>query len=138
MLHLHLHRWLFLAALLCACVVAVDSSAQTPVVSGAVVPCPGSTSGCFKPPVAGIPLGYQQMTSLASATALPSIPTAAQEALIICTGQSVEWRDDGTAPTATIGMPLAVNTTLVYTGQLSAFQIIQTAATATCNVSYYR
>jgi len=100
---------------------------------------------CAAPYVGAPPLGYQQFT-VAAATFLPSIPAGATEALVICTGQTVNWRDDGTAPTATVGMPLAVNTAFPYTGgpasgsniPLSAIEFIQTTATATCNVSYYK
>lgn len=91
---------------------------------------------CWRPYVGAPPAGYQQFT-VATSTALPSIPTGAAEALVICTGQTVTWRDDGVAPTATIGMPLTVNTAFPYTGNLSAIRFIQTTATATCNVSYY-
>jgi hypothetical protein len=82
-------------------------------------------------------LGFQRLTSLASATSL-TVPNGSMEAFIICTGQTVNWRDDGTAPTSSIGMPLLVNTPFPYTaGNMSQIQIIQTAASATCNITYY-
>jgi len=90
-------------------------------------------------PYLTIPLGYQQMTSLATATPLPSIPSNAIYAVVLCTGQMVNWRDDGTAPTASIGMPLNTNTQIVFAEKpLSVVQIIQATASATCNVSYYK
>ena len=82
-------------------------------------------------------LGYAQMTSLSAATALPSVPSGTQEAFIVCTGQTVYWRDDGTSPTASVGVPLLVNTGFPYTGSLSKIKIIETTPSATCNVSYY-
>lgn len=82
-------------------------------------------------------LGFQQMTSLGSATALPAIPPGTQEAFIICTGQTVYWRDDGVAPTATVGMPLPINTPFPYTGSIASIKLIQTSASATCNVTYF-
>lgn len=86
-----------------------------------------------------VPLGYQQMTSLGSATALPSIPAKARYALVICASQTVNWRDDGSAPTTSVGMPLTTNTPIIFAEQpLSAVEIIQTASSATCNVSYYQ
>lgn len=92
---------------------------------------------CTAPYVGAPPLGYQQLTSLGSATSL-TVPAGAVEALIVCESQTVRWRDDGTAPTASVGMPLTANTPFPYTGNLSALQIIQTTASATCNVSYYK
>ena len=81
-------------------------------------------------------LGYQQITSLSASTAL-TVPGGATMALIVSEAQAVRWRDDGTAPTASIGMPLAVGTSLSYDGDLKAIRFIQQAASATLNVSYY-
>lgn len=81
-------------------------------------------------------LGYQQITSLSASTAL-TVPTGATMALIVADTQGVRWRDDGTAPTASVGMPLAVGVSLSYDGDLKAIRFIQQAASATLNVSYY-
>jgi hypothetical protein len=82
-------------------------------------------------------LGYQQITNLAAATAL-TVPAGAAYARIICTTQAVRWRDDGTDPTATIGMPLPVNTELCYDGaNLSRVKFIEQAASAVLNITYY-
>lgn len=81
-------------------------------------------------------LGYQQITSLSASTAL-TVPTGATMALIIADTQGVRWRDDGTAPTASVGMPLAVGVSLSYDGDLKAIRFIQQTASATLNVSYY-
>ena len=81
-------------------------------------------------------LGYQQITSLSSAATL-TVPVGATMALIIPETQSVRWRDDGTAPTASVGMILATGSSLSYDGDLKAIQFIQTAASATLNISYY-
>ena len=81
-------------------------------------------------------LGYQQITSLSASTAL-TVPAGATMALIVAETQAVRWRDDGTAPTASVGMPLAVGTSLSYDGDLRAIRFIQQTASATLNVSYY-
>ena len=81
-------------------------------------------------------LGYQQITSLSASTGL-TVPAGATRAIIIAESQGVRWRDDGTAPTASIGMVLPVLVTLSYDGDLSRIQFIQQAASATLNVSYY-
>jgi hypothetical protein len=88
--------------------------------------------------VASIPVGYQQITSLSSATAL-TVPTGAQYALIVCEVANVRWRDDGSAPTASVGMLLATGSTLIYeVGNLALIQFIQVSSGAILNVSYYR
>jgi len=89
-------------------------------------------------------LGYQQITSLSSATYLtvPSVdlnglackPTIA---IIIAEGAAVRWRDDNTVPTATVGMPLATGVTLQYDGDLNMIRFIEQTGTAKLNVSYY-
>ena len=92
---------------------------------------PGQTSS-------DTPLGYQQVVGPASATSLPNIPAGATYALITPDTQGIRWRDDGTDPTATVGMPVPAGTTLKYNGNLAAFRFIQTAATSTVNISYYK
>jgi hypothetical protein len=81
-------------------------------------------------------LGYQQITSLSASTAL-TVPTGATMALIVAETQGVRWRDDGVAPTASVGMPLATGVSLSYDGDLKAIRFIQQTASATLNVSYY-
>lgn len=87
-------------------------------------------------------LGYQRITGLSTAQAL-TVPKGATRAIIRCETQSVRWRDDGTDPTTTIGMPLLVADVLTYdgfnpaTGALYPIKFIETAASAVLNVSYY-
>ena len=81
-------------------------------------------------------LGYQQITSLSAAANL-TIPLGATRALITPQTQNVRWRDDGTAPTASVGMPLSVGATLSYDGDLNRLQFIETTASAALNISYY-
>jgi hypothetical protein len=88
-------------------------------------------------PMNRVAIGYQQITTLSSAIGLTP-PSGASEAFILCTGQTVMWRDDGTNPTASVGIPLPVNTAFPYVGSLARIKFIETAASATCNVSYYQ
>lgn len=84
-----------------------------------------------------VPLGYQQITTLSAAATL-TVPVGATIAIIEVETQAVRWRDDGTAPTSTVGTPIAVAGTLEYSGTLSAIQFIEQTASAKLNVSYYR
>jgi hypothetical protein len=88
--------------------------------------------------------GYQQITSLSSAQTLtvpPRTPDGSNNkpvfALIVAEGAPVRWRDDGTAPTATVGMPLAVGVPLQYDGNLQNIRFIEQSASAKLNISYY-
>jgi len=95
------------------------------------------------------PCGYAQYTTqLSSAINLDAAPTSgkklsecngkANRALIQCETQDVRWTDDPAVdPTASVGMLLKANTVLSYTGDLSKLRLIQVAATAVLNVSYY-
>jgi hypothetical protein len=83
------------------------------------------------------PKGYQQITSLAAATGLTVPVGGAKYALIKCETQSVRWRDDGTDPTAAIGMLIDVGDEFWYTGDITKIKFIQTTATAVLNVCYY-
>lgn len=82
------------------------------------------------------PLGYQQITSLATAQSL-TVPAGATIALISIEGAPIRYRDDGVAPTATVGMPLLAGQAFQYSGTLSAIQFIQQSASATLDVLYY-
>jgi len=89
-------------------------------------------------------LGYQQITSLSSASSL-TVPATDSNglkqrpviALITPESQDVRWRDDGVAPTATVGMPLASGVTLQYDGDLTKIKFIEQTASAKINISYY-
>ena len=89
-------------------------------------------------------LWYQQITSLSSATGLTVPQTdlnglACKPTLAIITAetQAVRWRDDETAPTASVGMPLAAGATLQYDGDLTKIRFIEQTASAKLNISYY-
>lgn len=82
-------------------------------------------------------LGYQQITSLSAATTL-TIPAGAAAAMIRCETQSVRWRDDGSDPTASVGMLMtASDAVLWYTGQLARLKFIEVTASAKLNVVYF-
>jgi len=89
-------------------------------------------------------MGYQQITSLSSAASL-TVPTQDKQgnlkqptfALIIAETQNVRWRDDGVAPTASVGMVLTAGVPLQYDGDLTNIKFIEQTASAKLNISYY-
>lgn len=81
-------------------------------------------------------LGYQQITSLSAATGL-TVPVGATSALIVASTQYIRWRDDGTNPTGSVGMPLLTDTYFSYDGDLNRIKFIEQASGAVLNVSYY-
>ena len=129
--------------LLAALLSFAASSAQAQVTAGQVDPghlalaCPGGLSPCFVTNGFVAPLGYQQITSLSASTSL-TVPSYASVAVITVEGAGVRYRDDGTAPTASVGAPLAVGQSLTYMGALSNLKFIQQTSGATINVLYYR
>ena len=89
-------------------------------------------------------MGYQQITSLSASTGL-TVPTRTPDgskqqptfALIIAETQGVRWCDDGTNPTASVGMPLAAGVPLQYDGDLTKIKFIEQTGSAKLNISYY-
>lgn len=83
------------------------------------------------------PLGYEKVTGLSSAQAL-TVPDGARVAVLSCDAQAVRWRDDGTNPTGTDGIPMATtDAPLLYTGSLAAIRFIEQSASAVLHVAYY-
>lgn len=81
--------------------------------------------------------GFQQITSLSAAASL-TVPAGATTAVIHAESQDVRWRDDGTNPTASVGMVITAGTSISYSGNLAAIRLIETTASAKLNVSYYK
>lgn len=84
-----------------------------------------------------VPKGYQQIVNPGTSTAL-TVPTGSRYAMLNVEGANgVRFRDDGSAPTAAIGMLLTAGTNYWYTGVLSKVRVIAGGAAGTVNVSYY-
>ena len=83
-----------------------------------------------------VPLGYQQLT-VTTVESL-TVPPGATCAVITAEMTAVRYRDDGTAPTASIGMPLAIGQVLEYGDTLSALKFIAQSAGGVIDISYYR
>ena len=97
------------------------------------------SSGGAAAPYQATPLGYEQITNLSAAVGFASVPTGATFAYVEVEGANVRWRDDGTNPTASVGMPVyAGSAPTLFSGDLAALKFIQVVATATLNVSFYK
>jgi len=71
------------------------------------------------------PAGYQK-------TQTPVVPRGAS--LVVITPEAdIRYRDDGTAPDASTGMPIAAGQTFVYSGDLTLLQLSGEA-----NLAFYR
>jgi hypothetical protein len=89
----------------------------------------------------GKPLGFQQISAatLASATGLTA-PTGTTCAYVSIDPASngVRWRDDGTAPTTSVGMLLTAGSVLTFSGDLTALKfILVSGGSPVANISYY-
>lgn len=94
------------------------------------------------------PVGYAQYTNLAAMVNLDAAPAAGKRlstchkkpmrALIQAEAQGIRWTDDEDVdPTGALGMVIPVGATLEYDGDLSNFRMIEDAAGAIANISYY-
>lgn len=83
------------------------------------------------------PNGYQQITSLSASTAL-TIPDGTSYAVVCIETAAVRWRDDGVAPTASVGQPLAIGQCIAYPAPSPNLRFIQSASNAVLNASYYK
>jgi hypothetical protein len=86
-------------------------------------------------PYIGRPCGYQQITPTVSTALTP--PASAKYAVFSAEVQAIRIRDDGTAPTTSVGWLLPVNTPFTYTGNLNAVLAINAVAGGILNVLYY-
>jgi len=85
------------------------------------------------------PKGYQQLTVSTTAVGL-TVPDGARYALMKLNDANLfRWRDDGTDPTSTVGMPLPdQGDEFFYTGKLKRFRAIRSGGTdAVLNLAYY-
>jgi len=76
--------------------------------------------------------------TITAASAASALWTAPNYAFIVAETTSVRWRDDGTDPTATVGVLLPTNTGFEYDGELSKLKFISTGAQAIVTVAQYR
>ena len=87
------------------------------------------------------PLGYCQLTSVSVATAFSScsggVPANSAWAKIISESAAWRWRDDGVAPTATVGFPENANAPFYYSGSFANLQVIPQNGSTTFDIVFY-
>jgi len=87
-------------------------------------------------------LGYCQLTSISSATPLSSctngIPAGTGFIEVCVETANVRYRDDGTNPTASVGMPVASGTCFPYAAAIGAIAFIAQSGSPIVNVSFYK
>ena len=95
-----------------------------------------------------VPLGFCQLsitvaTGLSSCTitnpsgTIRGIPGGSCYAVIVVETNSVRWRDDGAAPTASVGSLVASGSALSYVATFSSIEFIPTTGTAVLDIAFY-
>jgi len=82
------------------------------------------------------PYGYSQITNLSAVIGIEG--GNGRVALLQAIDQNIRWRDDGTDPTASIGMRLHAGETFLYNGDLAKIRFIEETAGAELNISRYQ
>lgn len=94
-----------------------------------------------------VPLGFEQLTVSSTSKALTATvydvldgDGVADLAVISVETDAIRYRCDGVAPTASVGMPQAANSTFTVYGVLSVrkLRMIRVTTDATIEVHYYR
>lgn len=93
------------------------------------------------------PLGYCQFTASGSATTFAAAtptstttctPPALTAWVTICIETAaIRWRDDGTAPTTSVGMPVSAGQCFYYNSDLSKLKIIAQTGSPVVDASFY-
>jgi len=84
-------------------------------------------------------LGYQQVAAGgADASFAPTIPDGTEYIEVVASAQAIRWRADGVAPSATVGMPVAVGVATIFFFQsLPQLRLIAQVAGAALDITYY-
>lgn len=93
-------------------------------------------------PLQEVPAGFEQLTISTVAIPLASIPANANKAVIVVEDATLRYRDDGTDPTATVGLRMFVGGIIVLNSRqsLTKFRVIRDTSASTdseINILYY-
>lgn len=82
-------------------------------------------------------VGFQTITVTNTAQSL-TIPDGASIAVMTVETNNIMWRDDGTDPTASVGIRMTTtDQPFVYRGNLKTLKVIEVTGTPVLNVAYY-
>lgn len=92
------------------------------------------------------PAGYCQLavtTVVQTSTCSGGIPAGANYAVVCNEGTAARWRDDGTAPTTTVGNILGTGTATApicaaFSTTFSTLQWVAESGTATLDITFYK
>ena len=102
------------------------------------IPGIGAAASPVGSPYLGRPVGFQTITSALSAAVAPTVPVTARYAYFQADTADVKWTDDGTTPTASVGMTIThAQAPWLYAGKLDALQFILVSGSPVLNISYY-
>ena len=88
-------------------------------------------------PLGSTATGFQQVASFSTSTGFTP-PAGSTVCYVTPEGNAVRFRTDGTAPTASVGAPIAVGQQLTLTVNLSAARFIPQTGSATLDVDCYK
>lgn len=85
------------------------------------------------------PRGHFTVSVTNVAVGLPSLPEDVRRMVLRSMAAPINWRDDGTDPTLSSGMPVLTDEPLIYDGDvMSTFKMIRsTGVDADVRVAYY-
>src|SRR6185312_2208443 len=98
----------------------------------------GTIIPCQAPIYLYVSAGASQMALAVGTNTTLAVPAGATLAEICVEGASVRYRDDGTAATSSLGIPVASGTCFQYSGPLASLSFTAQSGSPTIDVSYYR
>ena len=124
----------YVAAITAAGTTTLTLSGGTGILTGAIGATGATTGGNYS----ATPLGYAQLTPVSS-TALTTF-AGYTYCIVQAEGQTIRFRDDGVAPTTTVGMQIFPGGSVTFSGtaEVSAVRVIQTATGGLVDESCYK
>lgn len=86
----------------------------------------------------GFAAGYVQsaVNAAGGAAVTLAVPRGVSRAIVV-PSVAVRWRDDGTSPTAAVGMPIAAGQPMTFDSLRSSVKFIGQAGAGVLDVSFY-
>lgn len=89
-----------------------------------------------------VPVGYCQLavsTAALVSTCTGGIPIGASVAYLSVETANIRWRDDGTAPTTSVGMPIvAAAAPFLYQGDLTKLEVVAVSGSPVLDIAFYK